>query len=154
MKIFLHLITFISTAALCGWCIWFANRRRIAGKTSFRVILPVRIATSFFAPFFAFAYWYEWGTDLGLFFLFLSIISVPLTIYLWTLRITIDKEFISIQHAFRMKRIRLDQIASRKTRDWSGEYVIKDLNGSKIVFPQVVEGADQIFARCSPSRVE
>ena len=71
---------------------------------------------------------------------------------MFTLRVTLDDTSIRLQHAFADKCIRYDEIASARLHVWTGEYVVRGKDGTKIVFPTWLESAAYVFERCQPTR--
>jgi len=152
----LHILTFALTVAFYTWAVWLANSHQPASGNaqSFKAVLPYRIVVLLMGPFFIWASWHEWGgpNGMGVIFLVMAIGCVPLAACLFTLRVTLDDTSIRLEHAFADKRIRYDEIAKARFREWTGEYVVYGRDGTKIVFPTWLESAAYIFEHCQPKR--
>ena len=145
-----HLVVFVISTSFLGWCVWLATSwRRGAGAPGCRVVLPYRIITAILSPLFI-LYTFSCKCDPVLRFVCdaIAIGCVPLAVYCWTLTIILDDEFVSMRHFFRQRRIRFSEITGVRERSWSAETVIRGQDGSKIVVPMVLRGADHIINQC------
>jgi hypothetical protein len=152
----LHLLSLALTMAFYTWAVWLANSRQPASGSaqSFRAVLPYRIIVLLLSPFFLWSSWREWGgpNGTGAIFLVVAVGCVPVAAWVFTLRVTLDDNAIQLRHAFVDKRVRYDEIATARLREWTGEYVIRGRDGTKIVFPTWLEGAAHVFESCQPKR--
>lgn len=151
VKLLLHITPFALMLSLYAWCDWLANRRQPprSGQQSFRAVLPYRIFALLLGPFLLLASWQEWGTPLGIIFLIMAGVYIPLGLYIFTLRITLDADGIRAEHLFRHKSIRFENILDAKLRTWTAEYVVRGRDGTKIVFPTWLKCAHYVIACCN-----